>query len=93
MDKLAEGLIVTLLGMGATFLIMAVLVFFIYLIEFLIKIFNKKQPDTVNEQIIEKCETDDKKIITAVTAAVYCYMQQQGKTESDFIVRKIRKVI
>jgi sodium pump decarboxylase gamma subunit len=93
MDKLVEGLIVTLLGMGATFAIMALLVLFINLVKYLIKIFDKKQPQTAKEQTIINSTVDDKKVIAAVTAAVYCYMQQEGKTESDFVVRKIRKVI
>lgn len=94
MDKLVEGLIVTLLGMGATFAIMALLVLFINLVKYLIKIFDKKQPKSIKEQIIiENTEIDDKKVIAAVTAAVYCYMSREGKTESDFVVRKIRKVI
>jgi hypothetical protein len=34
----------------------------------------------------------DKKTVAAICAAVSCYLQSEGKTEGDFIVRKIRKI-
>lgn len=108
LDKLIEGLIVSAIGIGVTFLLMYVLVLCINLFKFFVggkgkapktdnglpQIFSYNQKQTTNQTDSKEYAQSEinKKTVAAITAAVACYLQSEGKTEGDFIVRKIRKI-
>ena len=94
MAELIEGITVSVIGIGITFLIMFILIMFINLFKCIIS----KTPQNkavISAETVLQTEQDfeqDKEITAAITAAVACFMHSEGKTENDFIVRKIRKI-
>lgn len=100
MEKLSQGLVVSLIGIGFTFVIMALLVIFIYATKYtLMLIDNKKNPknQSINNAISEPQQTEeiDPQVVAAITAAISCYMEPEQTSQlpgSGFIVKKIRKI-
>lgn len=100
--KLGEGLLVSVIGIGVTFVLMILLILFIYLVKYsllgLSKIFEEKpsQNNKIKEIEPQNVEQNfnslDPKIIAAISAAVNYYMQAEiGKPKAGFIVKTIRK--
>jgi sodium pump decarboxylase gamma subunit len=105
MERFFESLVVTLIGVGTTFIIMALLVLLIYGFKYIVEfIENYKQnksecvsevPMAENPQPAQENGVSSE-IVAAICAAVdYCLSAESesaGVPKSGFIVRKIRRI-
>ena len=103
LNKLVDGLIVSGIGIGTTFSIMLLLILSIYLVKIIISGINNinKEPVKVSKKITKPDnnvvieENIDPKIVAAITAAVTCYIKEEGRIagpKAGFIVRNIRRI-
>ncbi len=84
-----QGLI---LGLGTVFIVLFSLIIFIKIMGSIIQKFDKKQPEKQDEKPIVKvisAENNEDEIIAAITAAIACMAQNEGK---KFKIRSFKRI-
>ena len=101
-EKFSVGGVTTLLGLGMTFLVLALLIVFILLIGFVLKRmgkinFKSKKKAPVVEKPVEEASTKEERIdeetMLAVTAAVETYVRESATDGKPHDKIKIKSVV
>ena len=97
MDKLSMGGMVALLGIGAVFFILLLLILSIKLVSKIIgsaKPVEVKQKEVTVQPVIAVPVEDDAEIAAAITAAIYAILasEQVAGVQAEFKIRKIRQI-
>lgn len=97
-DKLIQGLTVSVIGIGITFIVMFALILLIYLTKYIFAYTNKPENNAkatpLQSQDIAEDEIDPE-TVAAISAAIACYYAPKGADapRAGFIVRSIKKRI
>jgi sodium pump decarboxylase gamma subunit len=93
MDKWLIGLKGLILGLGTVFLVLILLIVFINIMSSVVQRLSKKKTAPIEQKPVIKKDAnpieDENEIIAAITAAIACIGQREGK---KYNIRSLRRV-